>query len=169
MKTNRSRRRNTTTDWGLTEKSLRSSGALLDASIGLDSAIERHVLSVVGLDRSMADLLTRLTLAPKNRLRGIDISRQLAINPSRTSRLIDRAEEAGLVTRLPDPEDRRAQLITFTDNGRRAVERFAPHLLDVLDEVIRKTFTAEEHETLVALLLRLAEAARTLADSELKR
>ena len=168
MRTNRSRRRALPSCRELTEQSLRPSGALLAASIGLDSAIERHVLSVVELNRSMADLLTRLTLAPKKRLRGIDICRQLAINPSRTSRLIDRAEGAGLVTRLPDPEDRRAQLITFTDAGRRAIDRFAPHLLGVLDQVIHKTFTDEEQDTLVELLHRLAEAARTLADSAVK-
>ena len=169
METNHNRRRSAPSRHGLTEKSLRSSGALLAASIGLDSAIERHVLTVVKLNRSMADLLTRLTLAPNNRLRGIDICRQLAINPSRTSRLIDRAEAAGLVQRLPDPEDRRAQFITFTDTGRRAIDEFAPHLLEVLDRVIHKTFTVAEHETLVELLLRLATAARALADSEVKR
>jgi DNA-binding MarR family transcriptional regulator len=40
-----------------------------------------------------------------------------------TNRL-DRLEEAGLVNRLPDPEDRRALQIELTDDGRRLWERF---------------------------------------------
>jgi DNA-binding MarR family transcriptional regulator len=35
-----------------------------------------------------------------------------------TVELVDRAEASGLVTRIPDPEDRRRQRLTLTDLGR---------------------------------------------------
>jgi DNA-binding MarR family transcriptional regulator len=42
--------------------------------------------------------------------------------PAMTNRL-DRLEGAGLVRRLPDPEDRRAVLVELTEEGQRAWER----------------------------------------------
>lgn len=148
------------------EGALRPSGLLLEAHTALAGAIDRHAVSAVGLPPAVVDLLVRLRLAPDNHLRGVDISRQLLIDPSRTSRLIDRAETAGVVVRLPDPTDRRAQRITFTEKGRRAVERFLPLLLAVLDRTVFEVLSPTELETLVSLLLRLRRSARSLAQRD---
>lgn len=145
------------------EGALRPSGLLLEAHTALSGAIDRHAVSAVGLPPPVVDLLVRLRLAPENHLRGVDIGRQLLIDPSRTSRLIDRAEAAGVVIRLSDPNDRRAQRITFTKKGRRTVERFLPLLLAVLDRTVFDILSPTELETLVSLLLRLRRSARSLA------
>ncbi len=145
---------------------LRPSGLLLEAQTALGSAIDRHAVSKVGLPPPIVDLLVRLALAPDNQLRGIDISRQLLINPSRTSRLLDRAEARGVVARLPDPNDRRAQRITLTEDGRRIVESFFPLLLEVLDHTVFDIFNARELETLTRLLKRLRDTAHLVAQSD---
>ena len=78
----------------------------------LASRARQHerLMAVAGLslDRSAAALLRHLALA----------------EPIRASELATRlAVEASHVTRVPDPDDGRAQLIELTDTGRRTVER----------------------------------------------
>ena len=142
------------------------SGALLEANVALGQAIERHATSRVGLDSYTADLLVQLMRAPERRLRGVDVARELLISPSRTTRLIDRAEEAGLVERTPDLTDRRAQQIVLTAEGERRALEFAPPLLEILRQVFAENFTAGELRTLIRLLARVRDGARDVASRD---
>ena len=142
---------------------LRPTAALVEAHIALDEAIQRRATGPLGLDNYTSDLLVRLMRAPERQLRGVNVSRQLLISASRTTRLIDRAEAAGLVERCPDPDDRRAQLIRLTPEGERAARDYAPLLLDVLDRVVFQSMDATERETLIELLGRLRDSARAVA------
>ena len=92
----------------------------------------------------------------------VELCEQMLISPSHASRTIDKAETMGFVRRVPDPMDRRAQLVTLTEAGIKVVSEFSPHLRDVLGRIIYRTFTAAEIETLVELLGRLARAAGDL-------
>jgi DNA-binding MarR family transcriptional regulator len=145
---------------------LSPSAALLAAQVALDRALERHASSTLGLDSYTADLLVQLMRAPEHRLRGVDLARQLLITTSRTSRLIDRAEAAGLVERRPDPNDRRAQQVAITARGEQLALEFAPYLLAVLDRVFVEQFTSAELKTLTRLLTRVRDAARDVAALE---
>lgn len=138
---------------------LRPSGALLAAQIALSTAIEDGVVAA-GTDPTTADLLVRLSLAPDDSLRAVELCRQLLKSPSHISRRIDRAEEAGLVRRDPDPDDRRARLVVLTDAGRDVVARLAPPLALVLRHAIFDRLDADEIETLVSLLERVEAGAR---------
>jgi DNA-binding MarR family transcriptional regulator len=104
--------------------------------------------------------------APRQRLKGIEIARLLAINPSRATRLIDRTEDAGLVKREPHPHDRRAQQIVLTPEGERLALEFAPLLLRVLEKSIFEHLTPTEIETLITLLERVRDAATDVANDE---
>ncbi|MEH3034165.1 MAG: MarR family transcriptional regulator [Aeromicrobium erythreum] len=71
----------------------------------------------------------------------IRIAAALGVDRTVMTYLIDELEQAGLVTRRPDPQDRRARLIDLTDAGRdrlaTARERMAQverHVLAGLDE-----------------------------------
>ena len=116
-------------------------------------------------DPTTLDLLVRVDLAPEGRLRAADLSRQLMLSPSYVSRRLDRVEELGLARREPDPSDRRAQYVSLTQSGRRAVDDFAPRLEAVIDSIISQTLTSSETETLVALLARVESAARSLGET----
>ncbi len=145
---------------------LRPSGWLLEAETALGRAIHDLAVARTEHDPTTLDLLVRLRLAPDRQLRGVDLCRQILKSPSHVSRMIDRAESAGLVHRLPDPDDRRAQRITLTDAGEEAVEAFVPHLVEVLNQTIYKTLTSEEIETLITLLARVADSAHQLLDKQ---
>jgi DNA-binding MarR family transcriptional regulator len=53
-------------------------------------------------------------------------------SPSRPSQVVSRLERRGLVTRTPDPDDRRATLAVLTDDGWETVVATAPgHVAEV--------------------------------------
>lgn len=51
-----------------------------------------------------------------------ELSRSLYVMSGTLTHQLDQLEEAGLVTRLPDPNDRRGVLVQLTDHGKRQVE-----------------------------------------------
>jgi DNA-binding MarR family transcriptional regulator len=70
-----------------------------------------------------------------------------------TNRL-DRLEEAGLVRRLPDPEDRRGVLVELTEAGHRAWED-GLGAQGANEALVAAALTKEEKKQLNALLRRL--------------
>lgn len=142
-------------------ETLRSSGALLAAHIAVSAAIDRDAVASTGHDPTTLDLLTRLELAPDGRLRAVELCRQLQKSPSHISRMLDRAADAGLVVREPDPDDGRASQVVLTTAGRRVVDGFTPGLEAVIHRVFDETLTPQELTTLVDLLERIEQAARS--------
>lgn len=143
----------------LSSETLRTSGALLSAQTALGRLIESQAVTATGHDATIVDLLVRLDQAPHNRLRAIELSRQLLLSPSHISRTIDRAETAGLVARSADPSDRRASQVELTDPGRAVITEFAPRLEAIIDRVITQQLTTEEADSLVELLGRIEAAS----------
>jgi DNA-binding MarR family transcriptional regulator len=107
---------------------LRPSGSLLAAQLALGAAIGRRALDCIDVDPTVVDLLVRLEIAPDHELRAVEICRQLLLLPSHISRVIDRAEKAGLVERRADPGDRRASLVVPTVAGRSLAAEYLPRL-----------------------------------------
>lgn len=141
---------------------LATTAALLNASIAVGEAFERLANEPAGLDRETADLIVRISLVDENGLRGVDLADQLRVSPTRISRLADRAEAAGLVRRLLDPNDRRAQRLVLTDAGRRAASRLAPMVDDLVQAMIFGEFDEHERATLIEMLGRLTARAKSL-------
>ncbi len=148
------------------EPTLRPTGVFMAAENAIRTAIEQIAVAQVEQDPTTVDLLMRLSLAPNQELRGVDLCRQLLKSPSHVSRIIDRAERDGLVLRRPDPSDRRAQQITLTDSGAAAVDAFLPHLVEVLDQTLYKALTDDEIDTLVGLLTRIVTSAEELLERQ---
>ena len=107
---------------------LRPSWSLLAAQLALGAAIGRRALDCIDVDPTVVDLLVRLEIAPDHELRSVEICRQLLLLPSHISRVIDRAEKAGLVERRADPGDRRASLVVPTVAGRSLAAEYLPRL-----------------------------------------
>jgi DNA-binding MarR family transcriptional regulator len=67
---------------------------------------------------------------------------------------LDRMEQAGLVTRGPDPDDRRGTLVRLTRSGRSTIDRaLVDHLAN--EAAVLSVLTASEQRTLDRLLRRL--------------
>ena len=76
-----------------------------------------------GLEAGWYDVLATLRRAgPPYRLRATEFTSALMLTSSGTTKRLDRLEQAGLVERGPDPEDRRGTLITLTAAGRELID-----------------------------------------------
>ena len=79
----------------------------------------------LGITSPQARLLLNLERGPgQNQVFYADL---LEIEPITLCRMVDRMEEAGLVERRPDPDDRRARLLHLTD--RSSAERITVRLM----------------------------------------
>jgi DNA-binding MarR family transcriptional regulator len=76
-----------------------------------------------GLEPGWHDVLATLRrTGPPFRVRVTDFSGALMLSSSGTTKRLDRLEQAGLIAREPDPNDRRGTLIALTDAGRELID-----------------------------------------------
>jgi DNA-binding MarR family transcriptional regulator len=87
------------------------------------------------------------------------LAERLGVPPSRMVALVDHLEDAGLVERRPDPEDRRVRGLHLTRKGRGALERAAQIAIDY-ETRLCAGINREEREQLIDLLQKL-QASQT--------
>jgi len=96
-----------------------------------------RILRQYGLTDAWFNVLTLLKRqAPEGRLRQADLGRMLVVNRSNVTGLVDRMESAGLVRRIPDPDDRRVNYVEMTEAGSAAIDRAEPEYYRRLDEIM---------------------------------
>jgi DNA-binding MarR family transcriptional regulator len=78
----------------------------------------------IGLTPTQAEILQRIALRPE---RASDLAAHLGVTAATISDSVAALLAKGLVTRCPDPADRRARHLTPTDAGRQALDRI-PHV-----------------------------------------
>jgi DNA-binding MarR family transcriptional regulator len=86
-----------------------------------------------------------------------ELTRELAIEPPTTSKMISRLARAGLITRKRSELDRRTVLVTLTEAGR-ALEGPVNAAWRTLEEDTVAGLTAEEQDELLVLLGRVLES-----------
>lgn len=99
-----------------------------------------------GLEPGWHDVLATLRRSgPPYRLRPSEFTDALMLTSSGTTKRLDRLEQAGLIARAPDPDDRRGTLITLTPAGRTLIDKLTEahlanecRLLDSLSEADRR-------------------------------
>jgi DNA-binding MarR family transcriptional regulator len=84
-----------------------------------------------GLEPGWHDVLATLRRGgPPYQLRPTEFASALMLTSSGTTKRLDRLEQAGMIERRPDPEDRRGTLITLTDAGRALIDAVTEAHLD---------------------------------------
>ncbi|WP_439941285.1 MarR family winged helix-turn-helix transcriptional regulator [Streptomyces sp. BBFR115] len=78
-------------------------------------------LAGVPLDRAAVALLRQI--ADSEPQRPGELANRLGVEASHVTRTVQQLEKSGYVTRVPDPDDRRAQRIRLTEAGRDAIAR----------------------------------------------
>lgn len=112
----------------------------------------------VHLDRSAYVLLVRLIERP---WRVGELADQLCLDVSTVSRQVQALEDAGLARREPHPTDRRGWVVVIDDGGVTAVEAHRRARRRIFAGLLGDA-SAEELETVAAVLHRLAERIETL-------
>jgi len=93
---------------------------IAETAHALRKAFDRRA-SALGVTRAQWKVLFRLTRFPG--LRQVELADMLDVEPITLCRIVDRLEEAELVERQRDPEDRRAWRLQVTDKAKPLVER----------------------------------------------
>jgi DNA-binding MarR family transcriptional regulator len=134
------------------ERAPRSVGFLISQLGFLSSKRFMEALAPVGID-PREFLLLRFVAASEGRSQQA-LAERIAIPPSRMVALVDRLEEAGLLERRPDPEDRRVRGLHLTRKGRGALERAGKIAIDYETQLCAG-INREERELLIDLLQKL--------------
>ena len=115
-------------------------------------------LAEFGLDRRTHRVLARLRYqGPPYRLSAGQLAEGLGLSSGAMTNRLDRLEEAGLVRRLPDPDDRRGVLVEPTKAGHAAWDS-ATDTQAGREALIASALTKDEKQKLHSLLRRLMRA-----------
>ncbi|MEQ0561532.1 MarR family transcriptional regulator [Amycolatopsis sp. NEAU-NG30] len=103
---------------------------------------ERHDVSLTDYE-----VLVCLETQPGHRIRMSELAEWMGSTKSKLSHQVGRLEDAGLVRRVRDPEDKRGVLTELTDEGMAVLETAAPthvegvreHLIDLLSPAEQAT------------------------------
>jgi DNA-binding MarR family transcriptional regulator len=110
----------------------------------------------IGLHRAQATLLCQLFA--ENGLTQSEIAEQLAVQGATVTTMLQRMEEAGLVTRRRDPDDNRLVRVYLTDAGRRLERDINAQFMRVEEA----TFSGLSPEDRVALRRMLRQMLRNM-------
>ena len=135
-------------------------GLLLEAYRAVDTAIACDTYDTIPHDRQIVDLLIRLARTPGGELRPAAIATALATTRPHTSTLLDRAEQAGLIERRPDPTDGRATNIALTKTGQQQATDMANRLLGSVQAHIHDQLSSDDINHLDNTLRTLRNAAQ---------
>jgi DNA-binding MarR family transcriptional regulator len=108
----------------------------LTAHAVLVDAIERRLAQAGLPPLGWYDLLWALERSPGQRLRMSELAEKVVLSRSNLTRLVDRLEEAGLVSRERSEDDRRGAYAVLTEAGREWRRRIWP----VYEAGIRQLF-----------------------------
>jgi DNA-binding MarR family transcriptional regulator len=126
-----------------------------------------HSFAEVGLTQQHYNVLSTL-----DRLGGqssvSELSRRLFRNANSVSTLVERMEKGGLVKKVVDAEDRRAVVVTMTDNGREMLIKGAVPGWEVVERIFSCLDHAETN-TMVALLEKIYQKSLEVESDCLKR
>jgi DNA-binding MarR family transcriptional regulator len=128
--------------------------------------LQQEVKRRHGVPSDWVEVLVRINDQPGSATRMHDLAAGMLHSKSGMTRLVDRMEAAGLVSRSDDPSDRRAVLVTLTKRGRRLLEEVLPTLVQVLVERFAAHISPEEARFLGVAMARVIEANERLQQTD---
>lgn len=126
---------------------------IAETAHALRKAFDRRA-SALGVTRAQWKVLFRLTRFPG--MRQVDLADMLEVEPITLCRIVDRLEEAGLVKRQRDPDDRRAWRLLATEKAKPLIEKLKALGSELVDEAF-VDIDRTELEKLRGVLARVRE------------
>jgi len=134
----------------------------LTAHAVLVDAIERRLAQAGLPPLGWYDLLWALERSPAQRLRMSELAEKVVLSRSNLTRLVDRLEDAGLVSRERSEDDRRGAYAVLTEAGREMRRRMWPAYEAEIRQLFEGRLSEAEADILGAVLRRLLAAAREI-------
>lgn len=135
------------TNW-LDEEQQQYWRAWIAANSLLTDAFSRDLQEAHGLTLADYEILVRLSESSDRRMRMSDLAEATLSSRSRLSHQIDRMERAGLVERVPCPDDKRGYFAVLTTTGWDTLVAAAPCHVNSVRERIVDVLTPEEFAAL---------------------
>ena len=135
-------------------------GLLLETNARLSRSLGVELEAACDLPLARFEVLLQLRKVPEGRLKMNQIADAIVHSSGGTTRLIDRIEEAGYVTREHCPSDRRAIYVAISANGNQKLDEALNVHLDYLEDNLAKRLDDQERRTLTTLLKKLNSSAK---------
>jgi DNA-binding MarR family transcriptional regulator len=113
-----------------------------------------------GLNLARTKVLHQLQHVPA---RSSVLATELGLAPHTITDIVDALERDGMVTRLPDPSDRRAKLVALTGQGEVALAA-ASRAKERITQLVFGSFNEADRATMIRLLGVIDDAVTALAD-----
>ncbi|HEY1222543.1 MAG TPA: MarR family transcriptional regulator [Acidimicrobiales bacterium] len=136
-------------------------GLLLETNARLSKSLGLELEAACDLPLAWFEVLLQLRKAPEGRLKMNQIAEAIVHSSGGTTRLIDRLEEAGYVTRQLCPNDRRAIFVAISPRGNQKLDEALNVHLDYLEDNLAKRLSDQERSTLATLLNKLNSSAKS--------
>lgn len=121
--------------------------------------IDHDLLAAERLPLSSYDVLIELYEAPERRLRMHELAERVVLSRSGLTRLVDRLEAEGLLTRDRSGTDRRGAYAVITEQGIAALRRTWPIYARGIAQYFAQWLTPQEAEVLESAFGRILQAA----------
>jgi DNA-binding MarR family transcriptional regulator len=123
----------------------------------VQGALEERLEAESGLSWSELEVLLRLSVSPGRRLKMADIADQLLASKSGITRLVDRLEANGFISREVPPENRRVVYGRITDAGLETLRRAYVIFQQVLEDAFSRHLSEAEMRELRQIVRKLLE------------
>lgn len=130
-------------------------GGFLGAYAYINRLIEADLQERSRITHVEFEVLLRLAWEPTHRLRIQDLAARSILTRSGVSRVVERLEKAGLVTREEAAEDRRGAYAILTEAGMQRFESAAEHHIALVREHFLAHFSDAEQEQMAEFWRRL--------------
>ena len=132
--------------------------ALMQGQATVTHAISERLEAEVGIPLAWHEVLARLAAAPDGRLRMQELAESMPISKSGLTRLSDRIEAAGYLTRASCPTDRRGTYAVITESGRHKAREAMPVFFRAADELFLQHLSARERTALRSAMTKIIGA-----------
>jgi len=134
--------------------------ALLRVHAALTPVLDQELQAAHGLPLTWYDVLLELNAAPDRSLTMTQLGQVAVVSRSRVSRVVDELVRAGLVERVPNPDDGRSAYARITAAGRARLRTAAPTYLAGIERHFTSHLTPSEQATVATALERVLAGDR---------
>lgn len=140
-------------------------GKFLRAHQQIAEVLNKSLVDERGISLPWYDVLLQLSASGEDRLRLQDLADRVLYSRSGLTRLIDRMESAGLVSRVPCEDDKRGTYAVLTAQGKRELRRAAPTHLRGIEEHFFSKLSADEIKVLGEAMTKVLAGTRCATES----
>jgi DNA-binding MarR family transcriptional regulator len=150
-----------------TPEQLRCWRLFVESSLALVDVLDTELQEAAGIPQRWYDVLVHLEESPDG-IAMTELADQILYSKSGFTRLIDRMQEAELVSRVRPPNDRRSILVTITDQGTQTMQDARRHHRDGIERHFSRHLTDTDTKALTRALEKISTHARPLRPGRIR-